>query len=289
MKEITGPRQKTVKQLFAVSKNRCAFPSCKNKLIAEGEKVVGKICHIKASKKGGPRYDATQTAEERHGFKNLIIMCPIHHDVIDSDEKSYTVERLSEIKEKHEKLEDSEGHEDISDEHIQNLLMNMYIENNYQYTIQSNKEGQVANIIYNIAYSGAVTRKVKLSANLLLMNYTSAINELNKRREENFLNISPINEPSNYQEHFENVIEYLSIENASILNYFFSEIKALNIHIVQANNFYKNMEFPIGMPIMHAGLRQHERIIDGKIEMILNLEMDSVVEQLKTIRTDNNS
>lgn len=289
MKDIMGPRQKTVKRLFAVSKNECAFPSCKNELIAEGGKVVGKICHIKASKEGGPRYDSIQSAEDRHGFENLIIMCPIHHDVIDSDEESYTAKRLKEIKEEHEKMENSEEIEGISNELVETLLMNMNIENNYQYTIQSHNEGQVANIIYNIASSEVITKKVKVSASLLLMTYASAIKELNKREFEEFLNISPVNELSTYREHYENVVEYLNVDDATLLDYFFSQIKTLNTHISNVNNFFKEKNFPVGMPIMHAGLRQYERIIEENIKMILLLNMDSVINQLEIIKLDSRS
>ncbi|MGE8203029.1 hypothetical protein ACQKP0_00475 [Heyndrickxia sp. NPDC080065] len=86
------PKPSTIKRLFAVSRKNCAFPKCPNKLV-EGKKVTGGICHIKARSEGSPRYDSNQIHEKRRGFDNLILMCPIHLDKIDSDEKSYTVER----------------------------------------------------------------------------------------------------------------------------------------------------------------------------------------------------
>lgn len=89
----------TVKRLFAVSRNRCAFPKCEQRLVDEASrKVTGEICHIKARKAGGPRYDALQTEEQRNSFENLVLMCPTHHVVIDADEESYSVERLSRLK-----------------------------------------------------------------------------------------------------------------------------------------------------------------------------------------------
>ena len=67
------------------------------------KKVVGKICHIKArNNEGGPRFDPNQSAEQRHGFENLILMCGRHHDVIDDDEEAHTVEYLHKLKAKHE-------------------------------------------------------------------------------------------------------------------------------------------------------------------------------------------
>jgi len=98
-----SPTLPTVKRLSSVSGNCCAFPKCTlpNVDAATG-KVTGRICHIKARQSGGPRYDAKQTDEQRHSFENLILLCPIHHDVVDADSDSYTVERLTEMKVDHE-------------------------------------------------------------------------------------------------------------------------------------------------------------------------------------------
>jgi hypothetical protein len=99
--KLTAPRLPTLKRLFAVSGNQCAFPKCQQTLI-EGETVTGKVCHIKGKKKGSARYDENQSDEERHGFENLILMCGRHHDVIDDDEESYSVDRLHRMKAAHE-------------------------------------------------------------------------------------------------------------------------------------------------------------------------------------------
>jgi hypothetical protein len=117
----TGPTTAIIKRLFAVSGNKCAFPKCVSPLV-DGEKVVGKICHIKAQNKGGARYDPTQTAEERHGYDNLILMCGRHHDVIDDDEHAYTVEYLRQIKHKHEQTASGMSNEQA--EHGAHLLLN---------------------------------------------------------------------------------------------------------------------------------------------------------------------
>ena len=57
-------------------------------------KVTARICHIKAQSLRGPRFDAEQTEKKRHGFDNLVLMCPIHHDVIDADENSETYNQV---------------------------------------------------------------------------------------------------------------------------------------------------------------------------------------------------
>jgi len=98
---VKSPKISTIKRLFAVSGNRCAFPTCDSPLVHDG-KVTGRVCHIKAARPGGKRYDRNQTSSERHGCQNLILMCPVHHDVIDDDEVEYPVGRLIKLKADHE-------------------------------------------------------------------------------------------------------------------------------------------------------------------------------------------
>jgi len=146
---LTNPSQPTIKRLFAVSGNICAFPKCPLPLVdKESEKVTGRICHIKARNEGGARYDANQTSEERHGFENLVLMCPVHHDVIDSDEESYTVERLLEIKANHEKRFQNEQESD--DKMTTALIDNSQNFVNVSTSASQNQSGgQTANQIYN--------------------------------------------------------------------------------------------------------------------------------------------
>jgi hypothetical protein len=121
---MSGPSLATTKRLFAVSGNLCAFPNCRNALVdAESGKVTGRICHIKARSEDGPRYDPQQSDDERHGFANLVLMCPIHHDVIDADPDSYTVERLLQLKTKHEALHAAgpEADEEVAAQFLVNL------------------------------------------------------------------------------------------------------------------------------------------------------------------------
>jgi hypothetical protein len=95
----------------------CAFPGCIQRLVVpveegDDEIVVGKECHIVAHGEEGPRAPATLTDAElkrwghliadRDGYANLILLCGIHHDVIDGDVTAYTVERLVVMKQEHE-------------------------------------------------------------------------------------------------------------------------------------------------------------------------------------------
>jgi hypothetical protein len=101
--QVNQPSLQTVKRLFALSQNRCAFPSCSAPVAEESGTITGIICHIKARSKGGPRYDSKQTQEERHSFENLILLCNRHSKVVDSEPRTYTVDLLQEMKEIHER------------------------------------------------------------------------------------------------------------------------------------------------------------------------------------------
>lgn len=101
---MNAPSQKTVKRLFALSRNRCAFPGCDVPIAEESGTVTGHICHICSLKPDGPRYDPAQTDEQRHGFSNLILMCARHHGIVDSEPDRYTAASLLEMKRQHERL-----------------------------------------------------------------------------------------------------------------------------------------------------------------------------------------
>jgi hypothetical protein len=97
------PSVATQKRLFAVSGNRCAFRQCPQPLVDEASgKVTARICHIKGNKPTSKRHDPAQSEEDRQGFDNLVLMCPVHHDVIDADHVTYTEGVLRAIKAEHE-------------------------------------------------------------------------------------------------------------------------------------------------------------------------------------------
>ena len=89
----SGPGITDIELLFARSGNRCAFPKCTAPM-AFAETLTGEVCHIKGTKPGSARHDPNQSDVERHEYKNLVLMCPTHHTVIDDDEDAYTVEYL---------------------------------------------------------------------------------------------------------------------------------------------------------------------------------------------------
>lgn len=93
---------KTLKRLFALSANQCAFPDCEKKLVNQNNAKNSNICHIEAKNEGGERYNPDMTDDkERDDYPNLILLCIQHHDET-NDVQKYTVEKLKEMKQSHE-------------------------------------------------------------------------------------------------------------------------------------------------------------------------------------------
>lgn len=148
------PSVPTIKRLFAVSGNRCAFPGCHSALIdLTSGKVIGEVCHIKANREGGPRYDREQSEEERQGFDNLLILCPNHHEIVDADVEAYTVKRLRAMKTKHESTPQpqSEINDDLARQLISNINVGSITDGSVIVSVNQTG-GQIAHKITNVGY-----------------------------------------------------------------------------------------------------------------------------------------
>jgi len=100
---------KTHKILWAKSGNKCAFPNCEHNLVYEEfqedlNSVIGEEAHIIARQPGGPRNNNQFfDQDELNKLNNLILLCRIHHKIIDDNEDKYTTEILKAYKSDHEK------------------------------------------------------------------------------------------------------------------------------------------------------------------------------------------
>jgi hypothetical protein len=96
---------KTRKILWGRSGNRCAM--CRRELVvhatpAENASVVGDECHIVSGKDHGPRYDAKFPPDRLDEPDNLILLCRVHHKMVDDQHETYTVDALHTLKVNHE-------------------------------------------------------------------------------------------------------------------------------------------------------------------------------------------
>ena len=99
--------QKTLKVLFALSENQCAYPECTNTLIEPATEksdalVTAHICHIYAISTDGPRGKPGLTEKELNLPENLILLCRHHHGVVDGQHETYPATMLKGWKQSHE-------------------------------------------------------------------------------------------------------------------------------------------------------------------------------------------
>lgn len=95
-------KEREIKLLWGKSGGRCAFERCRTEL-SEENIVLGEQAHIIARSKVGPRGDNDLDAKAREKYENLILLCSHHHTLIDKNPDKFPVERLLEMKAKHER------------------------------------------------------------------------------------------------------------------------------------------------------------------------------------------
>ncbi len=96
--------KRTLKILFGLSRNRCAYPECTENIIeAATEKSDALVsAHIHAISTDGPRGTTELTDKELNSPENLILLCPTHHRKVDGQHETYPPEMLKQWKQAHE-------------------------------------------------------------------------------------------------------------------------------------------------------------------------------------------
>jgi len=64
--------------------------------------VIGDECHIVSRKGSGPRSDTELAPEDYDKCENLILLCKVHHKLVDDQPGTYTAELLRIVKSGHE-------------------------------------------------------------------------------------------------------------------------------------------------------------------------------------------
>jgi len=95
---------RTRKLLWGKAGNRCSVCNCpltRASDTSSAEAVIGEEAHIVARQPGGARYGPLPVPE-RDDYGNLILLCPTHHRLIDSQPADWSVDRLKRCKAEHE-------------------------------------------------------------------------------------------------------------------------------------------------------------------------------------------
>lgn len=104
--------EKNIKILWGRSGNKCTI--CKIDITEAktegGFYPIGEMAHIEGENPGvegkkpsAARYNSNMTDKERSHYENLILVCPSCHTKIDNDVQEYTVKKLQQLKNDHEK------------------------------------------------------------------------------------------------------------------------------------------------------------------------------------------
>ena len=97
--------QRARKLLWGRAANRCAI--CKRELVVDAtpvdqEALVGEECHIISARPGGPRHNPSLAPSDADSYQNLILLCRVHHRMVDEQSETYNTDALRGIKAAHE-------------------------------------------------------------------------------------------------------------------------------------------------------------------------------------------
>lgn len=69
---------------------------------ADPQSVIGDECHIVGPRPGSPRYDAAFPEEQHDSYDNLIVLCKVHHKMVDDQPVEFGADALRTLKTRHE-------------------------------------------------------------------------------------------------------------------------------------------------------------------------------------------
>jgi hypothetical protein len=80
---------------------------CRGKLAIDAtegdpDSIVGDECHIVSGQQMGPRHDPLFPAEQSDEYENLILLCKVHHKMVDDQTETHTAAILQMLKSNHE-------------------------------------------------------------------------------------------------------------------------------------------------------------------------------------------
>lgn len=98
---------KTRSMLWGRAAARCSFPKCLRPLFLSvdagaRDTNIGEIAHIVAKEPGGPRGSESLPVDQRDEYENLILLCPVHHKLVDDQEDTYSAATLRAMRTGHE-------------------------------------------------------------------------------------------------------------------------------------------------------------------------------------------
>ncbi len=95
---------RVLKVLWARAGGVCSFPGCGLELAFDANVLLGENAHIVAQSREGPRGEYEPPGGDIDGYENLILLCDVHHKVVDAQPATYTVAKLVQMRRDHETI-----------------------------------------------------------------------------------------------------------------------------------------------------------------------------------------
>lgn len=95
--------------------------------------------------------------------------------------------------------------------------------------------------------------------------------------------MSQVRKMPTINELYEEIAEYLNIEQSAILIGFIENVDSLNLLISEIRKYYEDKGFKIGLPIMHAGFRSYQNGYNSLIDEILQMNLKGLIKQLRIL------
>ncbi|MEU4494647.1 Shedu immune nuclease family protein [Streptomyces sp. NPDC023998] len=90
------------REAFALAGGRCSFPGCPTPRTLDNGLPLLEIAYIASPVPGGPRYlNITSSRDAADQSDNIIVLCPTHHALVDSNWEAYPVKILRQMREGH--------------------------------------------------------------------------------------------------------------------------------------------------------------------------------------------
>jgi len=140
------PSEKDIKLLWGRASGHCSYCNINLTMLLETTDItIGEMSHVIAQKENGPRGSEEIDEAILNTYKNLILLCPTHHTMIDKAPQDFSVDQILGWKTAHEEkiFKALKGERFISKELLFNKIKKILCENKAMHS-QFGPESNVA-------------------------------------------------------------------------------------------------------------------------------------------------
>lgn len=91
------------KRLWGRAGSRCAVCNLELTQVERVDSIIGDEAHVRSATPYGPRHEPDYPANRLDRYENLILLCKIHHKLVDDNAEVFPTAELLDLKAKHER------------------------------------------------------------------------------------------------------------------------------------------------------------------------------------------